>query len=56
VQLDPDRPVAVLCHAGVRSWNFACWLIEQHGYEQVWNLEGGIDAWSMTVDPGVPRY
>jgi rhodanese-related sulfurtransferase len=55
-QLDPDRPVAVLCHAGLRSWNFACWLIEQHGYHQVWNLEGGIDAWSVTVDPGVPRY
>jgi rhodanese-related sulfurtransferase len=55
-RLDPDRPVAVLCHAGLRSWNFACWLIEQHGYDQVWNLEGGIDSWSVSVDPGVPRY
>lgn len=54
--LDQDRPVAVLCHAGVRSWNFGCWLIEQHGYEEVWNLEGGIDAWSVEVDPGIPRY
>ncbi|MCP9926757.1 sulfurtransferase [Cyanobium sp. CH-040] len=55
-QLERDRPIAVLCHAGVRSWQFACWLVEQHGYEQVWNLQGGIDAWSVEVDPGVPRY
>ncbi|MEB3235508.1 MAG: rhodanese-like domain-containing protein [Cyanobacteriota bacterium] len=51
-----DRPVAVLCHAGVRSWQFGCWLIEQQGYSDVWNLQGGIDAWSVEVDPEVPRY
>ena len=55
-RLERDRPVAVLCHAGVRSWHFACWLIEQHGYPEVWNLQGGIDAWSVEVDPSVPRY
>jgi rhodanese-related sulfurtransferase len=55
-QLDPDRPVAVLCHAGVRSWHFSCWLVEQHDYGQVWNVQGGIDAWSVEVDPAVPRY
>ncbi|MEX1315620.1 MAG: rhodanese-like domain-containing protein [Synechococcaceae cyanobacterium] len=51
-----DRPIAVLCHAGVRSWQFGCWLLEQQGFEQVWNLQGGIDAWSVEVDPAVPRY
>ncbi|MCP9808553.1 sulfurtransferase [Cyanobium sp. HWJ4-Hawea] len=55
-QLDRQRPVAVICHAGVRSWHFACWLMEQHGYEQVWNLQGGIDSWSVEVDRSVPRY
>jgi rhodanese-related sulfurtransferase len=55
-RLERDRPVAVLCHAGVRSWNFACWLMQEHGYEDVWNLQGGIDAWSQEVDPTVPRY
>jgi rhodanese-related sulfurtransferase len=55
-RLDRDRPVAVLCHAGVRSWHFSCWLVEQHGYDEVWNLQGGIDAWSVEVDPAVPRY
>jgi rhodanese-related sulfurtransferase len=51
-----DRPVAVLCHAGVRSWQFGCWLIEQQGYSDVLNVQGGIDAWSVEVDPAVPRY
>lgn len=55
-RLDRDRPIAVLCHAGVRSWQFGAWLIEQQGYDPVWNLEGGIDAWSRQVDPAVPRY
>lgn len=54
--LERDRPVAVLCHAGVRSWHFGCWLIEQHDFPQVWNVRGGIDAWSVEVDPSVPRY
>lgn len=55
-QLDRDRPVVVLCHAGIRSWQFASWLIEQQGYGAVWNLRGGIEAWSVEVDPSVPRY
>jgi rhodanese-related sulfurtransferase len=55
-QLDRQRDVVVLCHAGIRSWQFACWLIEAQGFTQVWNLNGGIDAWSVDVDPTVPRY
>lgn len=55
-QLSRDAPVAVLCHAGVRSWQFGCWLIQERGYGEVWNLRGGIDAWSVEVDDSVPRY
>ncbi|MFU8885700.1 MAG: rhodanese-like domain-containing protein [Cyanobacteriota bacterium] len=54
--LSRDRPIVVLCHAGIRSWQFASWLIEQQGYSAVWNLHGGIEAWSLEVDPAVPRY
>jgi rhodanese-related sulfurtransferase len=54
--LERDRPVAVLCHAGIRSWQFACWLMQERQYPQVWNLVGGIEAWSTQVDPTVPRY
>jgi rhodanese-related sulfurtransferase len=54
--LDRERDLVVLCHAGIRSWQFGCWLMEVHGYERVWNLHGGIDAWSLEADPSVPRY
>ncbi|WP_269622237.1 rhodanese-like domain-containing protein [Prochlorococcus marinus] len=50
------KPIVALCHSGIRSWNFALWLIEQDDRYNVWNLEGGIDAWSMQIDDSVPRY
>ncbi|QDV35237.1 rhodanese-like domain-containing protein [Tautonia plasticadhaerens] len=49
------RSLFVYCHHGVRSLATARWLAEQ-GLADVANLEGGIDAWSSSVDPGVPRY
>ena len=55
-RLDRGRDLVVLCHAGIRSWQFASWLMETQEVPQVWNLEGGIDAWSVLVDPAVPRY
>ncbi|RIL05638.1 MAG: molybdenum cofactor biosynthesis protein MoeB [Proteobacteria bacterium] len=50
-----DRTVVVHCRSGARSAR-ACKLLAQHGFTDVWNLAGGIDAWSLTVDPDVPRY
>ena len=55
-QLSKQQSVVVICHSGIRSWNFASWLIEKGCISEVWNLEGGIDAWSAQVDPSVPRY
>ena len=54
-ELDPDQPVVVLCHHGARSLSVAMWL-RQQGFDQAQSLAGGIDAWSRTVDPSVPRY
>lgn len=54
-EIDPQRPVICVCHHGMRSLQVAHFLARQ-GYEEVINLEGGIDAWSQQVDPGVPRY
>ena len=54
--LPQSGSIVVLCHAGVRSWNFGCWLLENRPSMNVWNLEGGIDAWSVMVDSAVPRY
>lgn len=54
-ELERDRPVAVLCHSGIRSARVAAYLLAQ-GYTRVANITGGIDAWSTQVDPSVPRY
>jgi rhodanese-related sulfurtransferase len=54
-ELDPDEPLVVFCHAGVRSMNVTVWLRNQ-GFEQAQSMRGGIDAWSREVDPNVPRY
>ena len=51
-----ERPIVVFCHAGIRSWNFGIWLLQQDQRYQVWNLDGGIDAWSTEIDCSVPRY
>ncbi|HZR79756.1 MAG TPA: rhodanese-like domain-containing protein [Candidatus Binatia bacterium] len=53
--LPRDREIVVLCHHGVRSAQVASFLVH-HGLDRVVNLRGGIDAWSLQVDPGVPRY
>ena len=55
-KLSFERPVVVLCHSGIRSMSFGIWLLEQDSRYDVWNLEGGIDAWSEFIDPSVPRY
>jgi monothiol glutaredoxin len=53
--LDRDVPVVFHCHHGGRSAQAAS-LFLQKGFKRVYNLEGGIDAWSQTVDSSVPRY
>ncbi|MDG2334089.1 MAG: molybdopterin-synthase adenylyltransferase MoeB [Myxococcota bacterium] len=50
-----QRPVVVHCHHGGRSAQ-ACRKLMELGFEEVENLDGGIEAWSLTVDGRVPRY
>ena len=50
------KPIVVFCHSGIRSLKFGIWLIEQDNRYEVWNLQGGIDAWSTEVDSSVNRY
>lgn len=54
-EIPRNRTVVVYCHGGTRSAMIAGFL-EAHGYPDVANLSGGIDAWSLRVDPKVPRY
>ena len=53
--LDSSRSYALLCHHGMRSEMAANWLM-QHGFSRLINIDGGIDAWSLDVDPSLPRY
>jgi rhodanese-related sulfurtransferase len=50
-----DADVVVYCHVGARSAQAVMWMAA-NGWENVRNLAGGIDAWSVDVDPSVPRY
>ena len=54
-ELDPERPVAVLCHRGARSQRVAMYLAS-NGFATVANIAGGIDAWSLERDASIPRY
>src|SRR5881296_1948543 len=54
-ELNRERPIVVHCHSGTRSAQ-AARLLQQRGFGNVYNLEGGIDAWSDQIDPNVPKY
>jgi adenylyltransferase/sulfurtransferase len=50
-----DKAIYCLCHHGVRSAYAANFLIHS-GLTNVYNIDGGIDAWSLQVDSNIPRY
>jgi rhodanese-related sulfurtransferase len=53
--LPRDKDIVVMCHHGIRSMHVAGYL-SRLGFESLYNLAGGIDAWSRDVDPKVPTY
>ena len=55
LQRDRDTLIVFQCHHGIRSQNAAEYF-RQQGFTNLRNLQGGIDAWSLLVDPSVPRY
>jgi rhodanese-related sulfurtransferase len=54
-KLDTDDDVICFCHRGMRSLDVVNWLRHQ-GVASAKSMAGGIDRWSLEVDPGVPRY
>ncbi len=54
-RFNPDFETLVMCHHGVRSAQMCQWL-QNNGFTNVKNVAGGIDAYSLLVDPNVPRY
>ena len=53
--LDPAAPLYMYCHHGGRSLQAAMWL-RRNGFAQATSVKGGIDAWSLEIDPATPRY
>jgi monothiol glutaredoxin len=53
--LDKDTPIAFLCHHG-NSSRQAAEHFREHGFRDLYNVTGGIDAWSRAIDPSIPRY
>jgi molybdopterin/thiamine biosynthesis adenylyltransferase/rhodanese-related sulfurtransferase len=54
-ELDPEREIVVYCRTGVRSARVVEILLRS-GFNKVWNLRGGLHAWSDQVDPSIPKY
>jgi monothiol glutaredoxin len=55
IGLDRDTLLVFQCHHGIRSQRAAEYFRDR-GFRRLYNLTGGIDAWSMLVDPALPRY
>jgi rhodanese-related sulfurtransferase len=54
-QFNPQAETLVICHHGMRSLQMCQWLQSQ-GFTNVKNINGGIDAYALLVDPNIPRY
>jgi rhodanese-related sulfurtransferase len=54
-ELDSSREIVAHCRSGKRSAD-AIRFLQRAGFRKVWNLKGGILAWSDEVDPSVPKY
>jgi adenylyltransferase/sulfurtransferase len=54
-EIDPKEEIVLQCRSGARSGR-ALEFMREHGYDRLWNLKGGILAWSNEVDPSIPKY
>lgn len=54
-RLERDRHTVVICHHGIRSRQ-VCLYLNQMGFNNVFNLIGGVQAWANEVDPNMPTY
>ena len=50
-----ERRVVIMCHHGTRSLLVARWM-RANGLSQAQSMAGGIEVWSLQIDPDVPRY
>lgn len=55
-KISEDKQVVIHCRSGARSGNAVALLEGKYGYDNLYNLKGGILAWSDQIDPSVPKY
>jgi adenylyltransferase/sulfurtransferase len=55
-EINTDKKVIIHCRSGMRSANVISYLEQNHGYSNLFNLTGGILAWSAEIDPSMPSY
>ena len=55
-KVSKDKPVVVHCRSGKRSANVIHYLETNFGFNNLYNLEGGILAWADQIDPSMPKY
>lgn len=55
-KIEKDKKVIIHCRSGARSGNMVQWLEKNHGFENLYNLKGGILAWAREIDPSMPTY
>jgi sulfur-carrier protein adenylyltransferase/sulfurtransferase len=51
-----DKQVVIHCRSGKRSGDMLLWLEKNHGFNNLYNLKGGILAWAKEIDPEMPQY
>lgn len=54
-ELPRERPLVLVCHHGRRSQH-AAMILAGAGFPRVFNLQGGVEAWALDVEPGMDRY
>ncbi len=55
-KISKDKKVVIHCRSGKRSGDMLLWLEKNHGFENLYNLKGGLLAWAKEIDPSMPTY
>lgn len=55
-KISRDKKVVIHCRSGKRSGDMLLWLEKNHGFTNLYNLKGGVLAWSREIDPEFPTY
>jgi adenylyltransferase/sulfurtransferase len=55
-KISKDKQVVLHCRSGKRSGDMLLWLEKNHGFQNLYNLKGGVLAWAKEIDPAFPTY